>query len=988
MGPRVPSMHPEGSMNSRILHRCVAGAVFAISAVQFLLTAQPTVSFWDPGELSAAAYMLQVPHPPGGPLFSLVGRFFYLLPMPGDPGFRMNMVSVVSSAFAVLFVYLIAVRLIRRVRGSGPEGPSEAWGTCLPAAVGALALSFCDTFWFNGVEANYFAASTFLFTAMLWLLLIWDERADEPGSGRYLLLIAYLAGLSAGVHLMSVPTVFTVAMVVVFRRFIADDATCRKTGLLFLGQVVLLLAVAFVWWNGMTSTQVPSPEEFYAYDRKFVLVMGAISLGFMAIFWKRIFRKDSFYIPAFAAGAALFLAYPGVIKLLPKLIHVLSANDSSLGIGILLVILGGLGYAAYVSAQRARGLLHLSLLALLFVILGFSTYTIIITRANVHPPMNENNPKNFSGLLTYLNREQYGEFPMFKRRWTPEADRQRTFSAYKSDFDFFLRYQMHHMFNRYLLFNFAGRDSREQDADPAWGQLLGIPLLVGLFGLYRQLRRDWRMGASFLLLFVIMGYLIAFYQNQQEPQPRERDYFYAGAYALFAVWIALGVQGLMATAAGLVGGQRARTLGSAAVLAAAAAFIPARMFLANHATHDRSRNWLAWDYSYNMLQTCERDAILFTNGDNDTFPLWYMQDVEGVRRDVRIVNLSLVNTPWYIQQMKDTPYYHEAAAVPISIPDRRIPDLEGLIPWEPQTVTIPVPPGAASGPVFTDTAIFSAGAIGPPPPADTGAGGGGKIQFVMRNTLQYGRTKAIRVQDFMVKNIIETNRWQRPIYFAITCPPDSRIGIDDYLRFCGLAWRLVPYKASRLTMGIDPEVLGANLFNEPEGFSRSPRYGYTFRTTADTSVVLDENDVRMASGFRSAFRALAIYEEDGARDLQKSARVMDRLERAVPWNTVPMLFEEGYDFALLYYRIGRPDKVAMLTSVLEKEFRAETAAGPPANPYIYGQMIRLYELGKQYDAELALLEDIAKLHPDDPSVKERIDTVQALIRRSGRSPAN
>jgi hypothetical protein len=975
-------------MKYRLIHRCVAGAVFAISAVQFFLTAQPTVSFWDPGELSAAAYMLQVPHPPGGPLFSLVGRFFYMMPIPGDPGFRMNAVSVVSSAFTVLFLYLIAVRLIRNMNGKEPDSPGEALGTYAAAAIGALALSFCDTFWFNGVESNYFAAASVLFSAMLWLLLVWYERADAPGNGRYLLLIAYLVGLSAGVHLMSVPTIFTVVMIVVFRRFIRNDDTCRETALIFLGHAALLLAVAFFWWNGMTSRQVPAAEEFHAYDRRFVLVMGAISLALMALFFKKIFRKDSFYIPVLVSGAALFITYPGAIKLLPSLIHTLSGNDSTLGVVLFAVVIGCLGYAAYASGTRAMTLLHLSSLGLLFVILGFSTYTIIVTRANVHPPMNENDPKNFSGLLTYLNREQYGDFPIFKRRWSPEADRQKTFTEYSSDFDFFRRYQMQHMFNRYILFNFAGRESTEQDTEPAWGQLFGIPLVVGLFGLYWQIRKDWRMGASFLFLFIIMGYLIAFYQNQQEPQPRERDYFYAGAYFIFALWIALGMKGLVDAASLFIRPPVRAAAAGAAILALGAVFIPGRMLQTNYASHDRSRNWLAWEYAYNMLQTCEKDAILFTNGDNDTFPLWFLQDVGGVRRDVRIVNLSLVNTPWYIQQMKDTPYYADAKAVPISIPDKRIPSLEGVIPWEPQTVTIPVPPGANSGPVTNDTALFNREAFGRGTGRDSGAAGAGKIEFTMRNTLQFGRTRAIRVQDFMVKNIVETNRWERPVYFAITCSPDSKIGLDEYLRFCGLAWKLVPYKAAHVDLGVDPAALRANLFDEPAGSSSTPRPGYKFRTTADTTVVLDENEARMVSGFRTAFRALALYESDVRNDSARCGEVLDRFEKVMPWKHVPMMFDEGYDFAMLYYRQKRTDMFRSLVTQLERQFRAETAAGAPSSPYIYGQMIQLYDLAREYPAELTLLGGLAQLRPNDPSIRARIDTVQAIMKRSAPVPAN
>ncbi len=964
-------------MNHRILHRCAAGAVFAVAAIQFFVTAQPTVSFWDPGELSAAAYMLQVPHPPGGPLFSLVGRFFYMLPMPGNPGFRMNAVSVIASAFTVLFLYLVAVRLIQSARGKEDGSLTGALLTNGAAAIGALGLSFCDTFWFNGVESNYFAAATFLFSAMLWLLMIWYDNHDRPGNGRYLLLIAYLVGLSAGVHLMSVPTIFAVVLVVVFRRYVADDETCRKTGLIFLMHAGLLLAVAFFWWNDMTSRQVPAPEEFYAFDRKFALVMGGVSLGFMAIVWKRIFRKDSLYIPLLVAGGALFVAYPGVIKFLPGIIHQIAGNDSSLGVVLFGLVTGCLALAAYLSGKRSMTLVHLASLGILFIILGFSTYTIIVTRANVRPPMNENDPRNFSGLLTYLNREQYGEFPLFERRWTPEADRQKTWTGYTSDFSFFARYQMHHMFNRYILFNFAGRGSRDQDADPAWGQLFGIPFFVGLFGLFWQFRRDWRMATTFLLLFVIMGYLIAFYQNQQEPQPRERDYFYAGAYFIFALWIGLGMRGLADLVVSRAGSPSRAAAGGAAVLLLGAVFIPGRMFQTNFATHDRSKNWLAWEYAYNMLQTCDRDAILFTNGDNDTFPLWYIQDVEGIRRDVRVVNLSLINTPWYIQEMKDRPYYPEAKAVPITIPDRRIPGLEGLFPWEPQKVTIPVPPGVISGEVPTDSALYNREAFGSP---GDSAGAGGTIEFTMRNTVQYGRTKAIRVQDFMVKHIIETNRWQRPVYFAITCSPDSRIGIDEYLRFCGLAWKLVPFKASHVDMGIDPAVVHANLFDVSADFSRTPRYGYKFRTTSDTTVALDENEARMVSGFRTAFRALALYESDARRDTGACREVLSRMEKVLPWKSVPMLFEEGYDFAILYYREGETGRFRDLVAHLEQQFRSDTAAGSPSNPYIYGQMVQLYDIGKDYAAELELLESLARQRPGDASIMQRIEAVRAALK--------
>lgn len=957
-------------MNRRLFHRVIGGSVFLISAVQLLLTAQPTVPFWDPGELSAAAYLLQVPHPPGGPLFSLIGRVLYLLPIPGDLGFRMNLLSAMATTFTVLFLYLIAVKLIKNFQGNRPDNDRESLGTYLSGAIGALAFSFADTIWFNGVESNYFAGSTLLFSAMIWLILKWNEVADQEGSNRYLVLIAYLAGLSAGVHLMSVPTIFAAVMIVMFRNYVRDDAACKKTGNILLAHAAILLLVTFGMWNALTASQPPSPEDAHAYDLKFVMAMAAISAAIMGVLWKKVFHRDSLYVSILISGVALGIVYPGVIKKLPQLIHTLSGNDSTLGVVILFGVIASLAYLASWAARNKRIVLHISAIAVLFIILGFSTYTMIVIRANHRTPMNENNPSSFSGLLTYLNREQYGDFPIFKRRWTTEPDRQRTFTRYSSDFDFFWRYQMNHMFTRYVLFNFAGRESREQDADWTWRQLFGIPFLVGLFGIYSQFKKDWRMATVFLILFIIMGFLIAFYQNQQEPQPRERDYFYGGAYFVFALWIAMGMKGLLDFVAGAVKSPHAAGLAFSGVIAFGAVFIPVRMAQTNWHTHDRSKNWLAWENSYNMLQTCEKDAILFTNGDNDTFPLWYLQDVEEIRRDVRIVNLSLGNTPWYIQQMKDKPYYREAQAVPISIPDSRIASIEPVL-WEPRVVQVPVPADIYSQFGITDTSVTSAG----------------KIEWRMPNSLQFGQTKAIRVQDILVRNVIETNQWKRPIYFACTCAPDSKIGLDDYLKLCGLAFRLVPVRTSRQDLAIEPAIMEANLLTEPAGFARTPQYGYKFRTMADTSIFFDDNENRMVSWTRSAFRYLAIYYAERDRDLAKSARVIERMEKVIPPSRMQMTVEEGIDFSQVYYKLGNTERFNELARRVEEQFKAMTEAGPARNPYLYAAMLQFYELRKDYAAALAMLKDLARQYPNDPSIKARIDSVQARLNRSAATPA-
>jgi hypothetical protein len=952
-------------MQNKLIHRITAAVVFAISLTQFLLTVQPSVPFWDPGELSAAAYMLEVPHPPGGPVFSLIGRVFFMLPIPGDIGLRMNLVSVVASALSVLLLYLVTVKLIRHYKGKDPQSPLDALGTFGAAAIGALAYSFSDSFWFSGVEANYFAASTLLYFLVVWLMLAWNEQADSPRNGRFILLIVFLTGLAAGVHLMSVPAIVAVVMIVVFRKYVTDMEFCRTSAYVFLGHVGLLLVIAAALWANQTGTVPPSPEESHAFDVKFKLWMGLSSLGVVAVFWKKVFNRNSFYFPLAAGAVSLAVIYPGVIKMLPGLLRSIAGDSIGGGLVVLVALLVALGILARWFAHQKMTMMHTVVLGLMLATAGFTTYTMILIRSGKDTPMNENQPKTFSGLITYLDREQYGDFPIFKRRWSPEAHQQAIYKTYSSDLDFFWRYQMNHMFNRYLAWNYIGREAEAQDSGVDFKILYGIPFLLGLAGLYFHFRNDWKMASVFFILFVLMGYLIAFYQNQQESQPRERDYFYPGAFSLFAVWIALGVRGIIDLLSAKIGDAKILRPAILLTLGLALLFAPVRMLLANYHTHDRSKNWVPWDLSYNMLQTCEKDAILFTNGDNDTFPLWYLQDVEGVRRDVRVICLSLANTSWYIHQMKEKPYYTDALAVPISMSDDRITAIQP-VQYEPRTTDLVVSPEAIAKYAVTDSAILATR----------------RIPWRMPNTMQFGQTKAIRVQDILMRDIILTNQFRRPLYIAVTCSPDAKLGLDEYLWFNGLAWHLEPRKVNREDLGLDHDVLEANLMHEPQGFSRTPQYGYKFRGVGDTTVFFDENSSRLMSNYRSAFVRLAMSYANVRNDLKSSAAVLDRMEMIIPRSKYPMGWELESDLALFYHRVGRMENFNLLADDVEAECEKLIAEGKAnVNSYYnpYRVLLDMYDSRKEYRKEHDLLTTLNQTYPNTPELKKRLDDITNLM---------
>lgn len=985
-------------MNYKVLHKIFAALSFLISLVVLFSTVQPSVSFWDCGEFIASARYLQVPHPPGAPFFTLLGKVFSMVPFVENIGLRVNTISVLTSALTILFLYLIAVKLIENYKGKTPKNMLDAISTYLAALIGALSFSFSDTFWFNGVEAEVYAFSIFLVAFVTWLIITWSEQADRSDNEKYILMIAYLIGIATGVHLMSVLAIVPVTMIILFRKYLVDEAACKKTAYIFLAHAALLIVISLALWASSTSTTPPTAEEYQAYDTKFKLIAFGLSALVMGIFYKQVFTRNSFYLPLIIGGAALFIVYPGVVKLLPGLMALIAGDNSFLALGIIVAILAALWYGVIYSRKENKPTLHLILMSFILVLIGFTTYSLVIIRSNMNPPMNENDPDNFTELVSYLNRDQYGDFPIFKRRFATEPNQMMVYNNYSNDLDFFWRYQMNHMMTRYWFQNYAGREGWQQDdgADIApfnqignfFGNILGgvhfagdvkdslyaIPLLLGLFGIYFQFKKDWKMASVFLVMFILMGYLTAFYQNQQEPQPRERDYFYVGAFFVFSIWIAIGVRGIIDLLMEKINQESLKTASIIGMLAFGVVFVPYNMLVTNYYTHDRSKNWVPWDYSYNLLQSCAPNAVLFTNGDNDTFPLWYLQDVEGIRRDVKIANLSLLNTNWYIEQLKqDDPY--GVGTVKINLSDDEIDQLRP-VQWNPQRITIPVPVASTRQPLSD---VYQKYDI-----SDSSIMKQGSIQFTMKNTLTFGNVKAVRVQDLMVKEIIQDNNWVRPIYFAVTCSDDSKIGLQDYLKLEGMTLRLVPEKKKPGIEFINQEIMEKELKENP-GYSKTYEPGFKFRGLNNPKIFFDDNHVRMTGNYRNAFMRLAIYYININKD-QQAVATLDEMEKRIPREIIPMDYEILFEVGNMYFNVGAEKQYKVIAADVEKEALKNLEVNPEDvqsyyNPYRI--LIETYENLKDYNKLLGIWQRLGGMYPNDKNVKANIARYESLVKNGG-----
>lgn len=849
--------------NRQPLHYAFAALAFLVSLVTYLLTVQPSVPFWDCGEFTAAAVGQQVPHPPGAPLFLMVGKLFHLLPF-GDPGWRVNLVSVFASAITVLLLYLITVRVVKNffTMEEGSVGDQLlVYGSGL---VAALTFTFTDTFWFNAVESEVYAASSLFVALIVWIMMLWNEKADEQGSERYLLLIAYLIGLSIGVHLLSILTVFSLVLLVYLRKYQFKTSTLLLTLGIGIAVFVVTYTLIIMKLPAMLAGYLPfktEAEEFVA--------------------------KSDFYI-------------------------VLAA-----------ILIGLVGWLVWYGRKNNRPMLAMWSSAIILLLIGYTTYGHILVRANSNPPMNENKPENFTKLEQYLGRDQYGKAPGWPRRYQTEqrfVEKYREYGEWNpgdpkivtrkdgtqiyvpdyrnwnnptaGELGYLFDYQISHMYLRYFMWNFSGRVSDVQDApsvslfankntvrmwnaDNGYASLFPInfwmiPFLLGVIGLIIHFIRDPKMAWVYLVLFLMTGVLAAIQQNQQSPQPRERDYFYVSSFMVYAMWVGMGFFGLVSK-------FRNNTAIISGGLLASLLLAPVNMAAQGWKIHSREGNYLAFDYAYNILQSCEKNAIVFTNGDNDTFPVWYLQDVAGIRQDVRVVNLSLGQTNWYVEQLKNREP-HGAAKIPLSFTDESLlvdendPKALSYTMGPAKIVTVPVSPEILRQ-YTSDTAIINRGVM---QWNYTGMPRGGEGQYL------YG------VQHQLVYDIIKQTRFTRPLYFSTSAGMPGRthefIGLDGHLRAEGMCYRICPApQSSAVGEGFNREVMEKSLMQSKDGdeVSSTPSYGLKFRNLNNPAVYYDDVHRGYIANYRNIFLRYAYWLLYDQKDSVRANQVMLRMNQLI-----------------------------------------------------------------------------------------------------------
>lgn len=822
-------------MNYNKINNITGWVCALIATAVYVLTLEQTTSFWDTGEFIASAYKMQIVHQPGAPLFLMLQNVFSNFAF-GDVtriAYWMNIGSAVSSGATILFLFWTITALVRKtVYKAGTEFTQAQLIQIMGAGVvGALAYTFSDTFWFSAVESEVYAMSSLCTAVVFWAIFKWEARADQPDADKWLLFIAYIMGLSIGVHLLNLLAIPALALLIYFKR------TASPTG----GGAIKSLLIGCV-------------------------IVAVVLWGIIQYLIKGAAYFDLFFVNSLGMG---------------------------FGSGVIfysLLIIGGLVYGIWYSIKKVKPLLNIVLLSVAFIIFGYSSFSMILIRAQANPTLNNSDPDNVFDFLSYLNREQYGNEPKFKgpyfdsrpvdiefgrniyrqgkekyevaeRDFSYVYERETIFPRIYSSRDghpgyyrsylnlgenesptfgdnlkFFFGYQVGHMYGRYFLWNFAGRQNDQQghgdlvsgnwisgikfidqmhvggqDAlpeslktDPSHNRFYLLPLILGLIGAFWHFKRNQKDAGVVGLLFFFTGLAIVLYLNQSPQQPRERDYAYAGSFYAFAIWIGLSVPYITEWISKKL---NARTAG---IIATSLAILAGPVLLAKDGwdDHDRSHKSLARDIAKNYLESCAPNAILFTYGDNDTYPLWYVQEVEGFRTDVRVVNLSLLSADWYVKQMKDK--VNDADALPITIPNEKIQKgVRNVLYYQDAGI-----PGNIELKSIVDLLLSDN-------PNDKRAMYSGEPENflptqnfkltvnredILKNNVvpekwqdsivnelvwKYNKTAVTRA-ELSIMDILVNNNWERPIYFSTTVPGDHYMGLDKYLVSEGFALRLMP----------------------------------------------------------------------------------------------------------------------------------------------------------------------------------------------------
>lgn len=899
--------------------------VFAIALVTYTMTVERTASFWDCGEFIACAFKLQVPHPPGAPFFLLVGRLFALFAF-GDltnVAYWVNMVSVLSSAFTILFLFWTITLLARKLIGKDDEELTLGDTILLmgAGAVGALAYTWSDSFWFSAVEAEVYGMSSFFTAIVIWAVFKWERIQDPAAENRYMIFIAYLVGISIGVHLLNLVTIPALALVYYFKKYPKPT---------FMGGAIAFLC-------------------------------GLVVLGII----------NSAIIPGLPSVAGKFEIF---------FVNTLGLPYKSGVIFFIIVFIGALIWGIRYSQKKNNALLNTSLLSLAFVLVGYASYMMVLVRAEYNPPINENNPDDVLSFVSYLKREQYGSRPLLygpsfvsrpinQKRGAPmyrKQDGKYVIYDYRPEYEyepganmllprmystqaghpqlymqmtglaegqkptmgdnlrFMFSYQIGHMYWRYFLWNFVGRESDEEGAgnllpwdvstkypsviehNKAHDNYFMLPFILGLLGIVLNYYKRKKELLILGLLFILTGVALVVYLNSPPTEPRERDYIYVGSFYIFCIWIGFGVIAVADSIGKFVKSATTR----AAVAGALCLIVPVMMGAKGWDNHNRDHRYHSVDFAKNLLNSCAPNAILFTGGDNDTFPLWYAQEVEGFRTDVRVCNLSLLGTDWYIDQMKRKTYLSEALPISLEkanyafgkndvVPFYEISSVKsginlkeylGLVKTENKAIQVPLTSGDITS-ILPSSVLFL--------PVDVEAV---KKMNIVRNDLvpfvadsiswTIGKGDLYK-SDLIMLDIISTNDWKRPIYFSSTLGGSSYLNLKEFMQLEGYAYRLLPVRVPGAQDGyVNSDIMYKNMMTKMEWRELDNPKTYYDNTYLGSPVA-----TARISFLRLASQLIADGRKDEAKKaIERSLATMP--DKSIPYdnfsaNFVGILFELG-----------------------------------------------------------------------------------------------